>query len=315
MKRFWLLLLVGGIVWASVYIHGALRQRTDAPDYTYERVSFGQESLSVWIDAAAEVRPRNRLQVRPPLGGRVEEVLVVEGEQVVQGQILAWISSTERAVLLDAARAQGVETLEHWMDIYRPTALVAPLDGTIIARRAEPGQTLTPADAPLVISDRLIVVGRVDETDIGSINVGQAARITLDAYPDVAIEGRVTHIGFEAQTVDNVIIYEVDVEIEEVPEVMRSGMTATVAFLVIETGEVLTLPADAVDERDAIPQVWLAAAPTAQPEPQPVTTGARSAGRIEIVAGLDGSEPVVRRVFELPATEDARGAPFLPRRR
>jgi macrolide-specific efflux system membrane fusion protein len=51
--------------------------------------------------------PQNRLEIKPPIAGRAEEVLVNEGELVKAGQIIAWMSSTDRAALLDAARAQG----------------------------------------------------------------------------------------------------------------------------------------------------------------------------------------------------------------
>ncbi len=281
----------------------------------YEPVSIAQERLTLWIEATGEVRPRNRLQIRPPLGGRVEEMLVVEGQQVEQGEVLAWISSTERAVLLDAARAQGAERLQQWMDIYKPTALVAPLNGTVIARRAEPGQTLSANDVPIVLSDRLIVFGRVDETDIGLIRHDQIAKITLDAYPEVEISGYVAHIAYEARTIDNVIVYEVEIEIDHIPEVMRSGMTTTIDFLVKETEEVLTVPADAVYETAGTPHVLIKTAPDLAPVPRDVTIGQRAGGRIEIVSGLDGTEQIVRRVFLLPKMKDERGAPFLPRRR
>ena len=305
---------IGGIALIAYFIRAGQEERASSVN-RFEPVTLAHESLAWWVEATGEVRPRNRLQVRPPLGGRVEEMLVEEGEQVVQGQVLAWISSTERAVLLDAARAQGAERLEQWMDVYRPTALVAPLDGTVIARRAEPGQTLTATDVPIVLSDRLIVVGRVDETDIGSVHPGRKARITLDAYPDISLHGMVAHLAYEAQTVDNVITYEVNIELDEIPAMLRSGMTATVEILVEETEKVLTLPVDAVEEDDGQSYVLVAPNGTARPQRRPVETGLRARGRIEIRSGLDGEEPVVRRVFALPDAEDERGAPFLPRRR
>ena len=61
------------------------------------------------ISTTGSVLPRNRLEVKPPVSGRIEEILVKEGDQVKAGQILVWMSSTERAALLDAA-ANGVAT-------------------------------------------------------------------------------------------------------------------------------------------------------------------------------------------------------------
>lgn len=304
-----LVLAAAAVLWRRA--GPAPAERTDR----FEPAPFARQRLDRWIEATGVVRPRNRLEVRPPLGGRVEEVLVVEGDTVVQGQILAWISSTERAILLDAARAQGAERLEQWMEVYRPTALVAPLEGTVIARRAEPGQTLGPGHAPIVLSDRLVVIGRIDETDIGRVRAGQSARVGLDAYPDVRVEGSVAHIAHEAVTVDNVIIYEVQVELEEIPDVMRSGMTATVHFLAEHSDEALTLPADAVEHRNGEPHVWVMPRGASRPVPRPVVLGLSADGRVEIRSGLEGTEEVVRRVFVLAPPEETRGSPFLPRRR
>src|SRR6185436_13241208 len=101
------------------------------------------------------------------------------GDWVKKGQILAWLSSSERAALLDAARARGPEEVKKWEELYKPTPMLAPIAGTLIARNFEPGQGVNASDGVLVLSDRLIVRANVDETDIAQLRVGQAARLTL----------------------------------------------------------------------------------------------------------------------------------------
>jgi macrolide-specific efflux system membrane fusion protein len=174
-----------------------------------------------------------------------------------KGEIIARMSSTERAALLDAARAKGVEVMRKWEDAYKATPLMAPLDGTIIARNTEPGQTITAQDAVIVLSDKLIVNGQVDETDVGRVKAGQAVRIKLDAYPDVRVEGRVKRIAYDARTVNNVTIYEVEIEPDKVPDCMKSGMTATVTFQVAVVEDALTLPVDAVVKANGKSAVWV----------------------------------------------------------
>src|SRR3972149_796791 len=149
--------------------------------------------IDITVLATGVVQPANRVETKPPIPGRVEEVLVREGKLVRRGQILAWMSSSERAALIDAARAKGPEELQRWQELYRRTPIIAPIDGTIILRKAEPGQTFQSQDAVLVMSDRLIVRAQVDETDIGKVKLRQPARVTLDAYSDQPIDGVVDH--------------------------------------------------------------------------------------------------------------------------
>jgi membrane fusion protein, macrolide-specific efflux system len=211
-------------------------------------VKVEKGDLEVTVTATGTIKPYNRVEVKPPIGGRVEEVLVEEGEKVDKGQTLAWMSSTERAALLDAARAQGEETFKRWEDSYKAAPILAPLDGMIIVRSVEPGQTVTTADPIVVISDRLIVQALVDETDLSLINLGQKTEIRLDAYPNQVFPGTVDHITYESQLVNNVNVYAIDILPGKIPPAFRSGMTANVTFIVAERKGVWLLPSEAVAE-------------------------------------------------------------------
>ncbi len=204
--------------------------------------------LEVKVTATGTVKPYNRVEIKPPIPGRVEEVLVQEGDEVKKGQILAQMSSTERAALLDAARARGAETMKRWEEAYKMAPLLAPLDGTIIVRAVEPGQTVTTADPVVVLSDRLIVEALVDETDLALIALGQKAGIQLDAYPKETFWGKVDHIMYESKLTNNVNVYAVDILPEKIPPAFRSGMTANVTFIVKERKEVLLAPSEAIVE-------------------------------------------------------------------
>ncbi len=191
-----------------------------------QEVSLTRGDIENFITATGTVQPQNRLEIKPPVNGRVEEILVNEGDHVKKGQVIAWMSSTERAALLDAARSKGEETLQYWEELYKPTSLVAPIDGDIIVRAVEPGQTVTSGDPVLVLSNRLIVKAQIDETDIGKVQIGQKASVSLDAYPREKIKAAVNHISYESKLINNVTIYEADILPREVPLIFRSGMTA-----------------------------------------------------------------------------------------
>ena len=211
-------------------------------------VKVHQGDLEVQVTATGTVKPYNRVEIKSPIPGRVEEVLVQEGDEVKKGQVLAQMSSTDRAALLDAARAQGAETMKRWEEAYKMAPLLAPLDGTIIVRAVEQGQSVTTADPVVVLSDRLIVEALVDETDLALISLGQKTAIQLDAYPKETFWGKVDHIMYESKLTNNVNVYAVDILPEQVPPAFRSGMTANVTFIVKEKKGVLLVPAEAVVE-------------------------------------------------------------------
>ncbi|MFL6624568.1 MAG: efflux RND transporter periplasmic adaptor subunit [Sulfurifustis sp.] len=281
--------------------------RTPAP--TYRALSVTRGDIDTTVVATGIVQPSNRLEVKPPIAGRVEEVIVREGQRVRRGQVLVWMSSSERAALIDAARAKGPEELKRWEDLYRPTPVIAPIDGTVILRNAEPGQTFQIQDAMLVLSDRLIVHAQVDETDIAQVKRREPARITLDAYPDRPVAGRVAEIAFEAKTVNNVTTYEVDVEPIKVPDFMRSGMTANIAFVVASRHDVLLLPAEAVRMRQGQAQVLVPAGdPKEKPSERDVQLGISDGRRTEVLAGLDEGDKVLVPQLLKPGARAASGS-------
>jgi macrolide-specific efflux system membrane fusion protein len=307
-KWFWIVVACVGAAGAWWYLRH--RPAEQAPALQEVRVERG--TLRRTVLATGVVEPQNRVEIKPPIAGRIEDVLVREGETVRKGQILAWMSSSERAALLDAARAKGEAELAHWEELYRAAPLLAPLDGTIIARKVEPGQTVTAADAVLVLADRLIVQAQVDETDIGLVQLGQRAEIDVDAYTGKTVPARVDHIAYEATTVNNVTIYEVDVLPDQVPEFMRSGMTANVTLLVALRENVLVLPSEAVRRENGGATVQMAGPGGGPAAAVPVTCGLEDGKKIEIVSGVSEGDTVLVRAFSLPPAAQKLTNPFAP---
>lgn len=307
---------VVAVVAAAVAVGAYAAWRTSSkPAVAYRTLTVKRGNIDITILATGVVQPANRLEIKPPIPGRVEDVLVREGKFVRRGEILAWMSSTERAALIDAARAKGPEELRRWQELYRPTPIIAPINGTIISRNAEPGQTFQSQDAVLVMSDHLIVRGQVDETDIAKVWLRQVARITLDAYSDRPIEGVVDHIAFEAKNVNNVITYEVDVAPARVPPFMRSGMTANVSFAIDSRRNVLLVPAEAIQTRDGRTRVTVApTSPDDKPSERDITIGIGDGRRVEVLAGVTEGERVLAPQT-LKSGQSSGSSPFIPGRR
>ncbi|HOO78741.1 MAG TPA: efflux RND transporter periplasmic adaptor subunit [bacterium] len=277
-----------------------------------------REDLQMKISVTGIVEPQNRLEIKPTIGGRIEEVLVREGQEVKRGDRLALMSSTDRATLLDAAQLNGPEKVAYWEEVYKPSPLLAPIDGTVIVRGVEPGQTVTTSSVVLVLSDRLIVKAEVDETDIGMVKLGQDAFITLDAYPEQSIPATVDHIAYESTVVSNVTIYKVDILPRRTPATFRSGMSAEVSIVTAVAADALTVPSDAVQTGRRGSKYVLVPGPEGEPQRREVETGIEADGRIQILSGLEPDQEVVAvsREYRLSSGNAANGgSPFLPNRR
>ncbi len=280
----------------------------------YREIAVGRNSIHEVVQATGEVRPQNRLEIKPPVAGRIEQMLVDEGDEVKQGQVVAWMSSSERASLLDAARATSKEELAYWQDVYKPTPLLAPIDGTVIVRAFEPGQTVASSDAILVIANNLIVAAQLDETDIGQIRVGQTATVNLDAYAEVLFTGRVDKIAYDSKLVNNVTIYEVEVLPLNLPSFVRSGMTANLSFAVNEKNNVLTLPIDAIQKTNGVSAVLVPDPENAgNRELRQIQTGVTDGKFVEIRSGLHEGDLVLEARLRMPSEKAAQKRnPLMP---
>jgi macrolide-specific efflux system membrane fusion protein len=283
----------------------------------YREVAVTRGDLEVTILATGVVQPRNRLEIKPPIPGRVEQVLAREGQIVAKGEILAWMSSSERAAVLDAARAKGPEEVKRWEELYRATPILAPINGTVILRNVEPGQSFTSNEAVFVMSDRLIVVAQVDETDIAQVRLKQPARLILDAYPEQIFAGQVEQIAYDAKAVNNVTTYAVDVLPAKNPAFMRSGMTANVSFRIATRENVLLVPSDAIRSQDGRSIVLRpAATPGDKPVEQEIEAGLSDGKRTEVAAGVVEGEALLAPRLKLTARNGKTGTnPFLPGRK
>ncbi len=257
------------------------------------KVTVTEGPIQESIEATGSVLPLNRVEIKPPISGRIEKLLADEGDRVQSGQVLAWMSSSDRAAILDAARAQGPEVYKHWEDDYKATPILAPLSGAMILKNVVVGQTVEAGTVLYAMSDSLIVIAQVDESDIGHIKKGMNAKITLDAYPDKPIKGAVSDILYEGKNVSNVITYGVKVRPINAPPFLRSQMTANVSFIMRSKENAVLLSASAVREVQGGGKQVSVPGPDGKPVQKEVTTGIESGDKIEILSGLRPGDEVL----------------------
>ena len=139
------------------------------------------------------------------------------------------------------------------------TTLLAPIAGTVTNLVVEQGEIVTSgrsafAQTPplMTIEDltQMIVRVGVNEVDMGQMSVGQRAEISVDAYPNKKFEGEVRRIAPSGQTVDNIVRFEVEVQLVGSPKELLPGMTANVDIFVVDRQDVLQAPLEAVGKTD-----------------------------------------------------------------
>lgn len=128
------------------------------------------------------------------------------------------------------------------------TEIRSPIDGIVLSRLVEPGQTVTAGfQTPILFKvtadlGRMRVHAQVDESDVGKVAAEQRARFTVDAWPEKVFEARVEAVRNEPMEDQTVIAYETLLAVENPEGLLRPGMTATVTIVVDERKDALLVP-------------------------------------------------------------------------
>ena len=255
---------------AAAYFWSA-REAGQAPAYRYAKVERGP--LTATVAASGTLNPVVSVQVGTQVSGQVKELFVDFNSSVKAGQLIARIdpetfqyrvrqseadleaarSALARAqAQFDLARAdvnngeavvaqRRASLASARVDLGR-TEIRAPVDGVVIKRSVDVGQTV----AASLQAPELFVIARdlrdmqvetsIDEADVGRIRNGQRASFTVDAFAGRSFNGEVRQVRKSAQTVQNVVTYTVLVSAANPDGLLMPGMTANVR-IVTETRE------------------------------------------------------------------------------
>ena len=130
----------------------------------------------------------------------------------------------------------------------RYTKIVSPVDGIVVSRNVDVGQTVAASfQTPTLFTiaqdlTKMQIDTSVDEADIGKIKVGQDVEFTVEAYPDITFKGRVWQIRNAPITVQNVVTYDVVINVDNPELKLKPGMTANVSIIVSIKKDVLKIP-------------------------------------------------------------------------
>jgi len=142
---------------------------------------------------------------------------------------------------------------------FRGSNIVAPMDGVVLTKDVEIGESITSGvssfNAGTVLftvadTSRMIVKAGVNEVDIGKIRVGQPVRVTLDAYPKVRFDGKIDRIAPAVRVDEKVRVFDVEIRLDAQGRELRSGMTANIEVIGEKKSKVLSVPVESVFKRD-----------------------------------------------------------------
>lgn len=197
---------------------------------------------------------------------------------------------------------QKQATLEQaQLDLDR-TVVRAPIDGVIIKRDINPGQTVAVSlEAKTLFQiagdlHAMEVHGKIDEADVGQLQTGQTAQFTVDAYPDRTFGGQVLQIRKSPEVVQNVVTYTTIISAPNPELLLLPGMTAQLRIMVKDSGDVLKIPGQALRFRPV---------DAAGPDNKGQVATSKGSATVWVVDGDGRPEPVA---IKLGASDDSGAA-------
>jgi HlyD family secretion protein len=219
--------------------------------------------------------------------------------------------SKAQAIVLKAKIAQSAATVEQDQANLKQleeqlsyTDIVSPIDGIVLSRDVEMGDAVSSilvlgSSATLVMTlgdtSEVYVKGKVDESDIGKVYLGQRARIKVESFKDKTFEGKVTKISPMGVEKDNVTTFEVRVSIQNPGGELKAEMTANAEIILDEHKNVLQIPEGAlIYDKDKKASVEI-------PDPHgkdgkkklAVNIGISNGAKTEVLSGLKEGDQVV----------------------
>ncbi|PLP60437.1 efflux RND transporter periplasmic adaptor subunit [Mesorhizobium loti] len=165
--------------------------------------------------------------------------------QAARDRAKAALDSAEASLAIANADLKAQQT-----DLAKST-IYAPIDGIVLTRSVDPGQTVASSlQAPVlfvIAADlkKMEVQAAIDEADIGTVQPGQNARFTVDAFPERPFNAQIREIAYASVTTDGVVTYKARLEVDNGELLLRPGMTATVSVVTKQAKGALTVPSSA----------------------------------------------------------------------
>lgn len=180
--------------------------------------------------------------VRELSGNKVPSPYDIDAAEAALARARADETSAKAAVAQAQATLKGTET-----DLEK-SVIRSPMNGVVLARSVEPGQTVAASmTAPVLFTlaedlAQMELNVDVDEADVGQVQEGQEATFVVDAYPDRRFKAQITRVCYGSDTTDGVVTYETLLKLDNKDLSLRPGMTATADIIVKSLKNVVLIP-------------------------------------------------------------------------
>ena len=181
-------------------------------------------------------------EVRELSGGKVPSQYEFEAQEAAVARARAGVASSKAEV----SQAQG--TLDMSKSDLEKAVIRSPVDGVVLTRAIEPGQTVAATfESPVLFKlaeslAKLELQVDVDEADVGRVSAGQEATFTVDAYPDKRFPAAIMQVRYGSKTTEGVVTYTTVLKVSNDDLSLRPGMTATAVIATRKAENALLVP-------------------------------------------------------------------------
>ena len=324
----WLIILatiIGGIFW---YI------KSREPKTTYTTADVEKGTLAQTVSVTGKINPNEQIDLTFKTTGILKSISVDVGDTVKKGQILAVIDtgsllsqlrqaeaqvkyqeeilddiedkddedddaySSEQKRAQEAQVTQAQEGVNAIKDQLRDIRMISPIDGIVIRRTADPGETVVLSlNSPVITiaqKEDLLIQANVPESDIVKIQIGQKAEVTFDAFPVEEIFGAtISQIDPASTVIQDVVYYRIKLKLDNLDPRLKAGMSANIDVHTNQKDNVLMVPQRAIKTEGNKKFVDVLQIDNTTKKVFVETGLEGDEGMVEITSGLKGGEKVV----------------------
>jgi HlyD family secretion protein len=189
----------------------------------------------------AQIKLDRLKEVWQTSGGKVPSKTDIDAAEAALQRALASVATANAQV------SQAQATLEENQTNMSKLVIKSPVNGIVLSRAIEPGQTVAASfQSPVLFTlaedlSRMELYVDVDEADVGQVKEGQEATFTVYGYPDKTFKAHITQVRYGAKTVSGVVTYETVLSVDNSELLLRPGMTATAEIMINKLENVMRI--------------------------------------------------------------------------
>jgi HlyD family secretion protein len=201
-----------------------------------------QTAKARYDQGVAQLNQAKLSQQSSASSGVAQSQAQVQQSQAQVQQSQAQVAAAEAQVQQTAAALQLAQVnLAH-------TTITSPIDGVVVSRDVNVGQTVAASlSAPTLFTiandlTKMQVIANIDQADIGLVENAKSVKFTVDAFPGKDFDGKIEQMRLNPQNVQNVVTYNVVIDVDNPEQKLKPGMTTNLTFTIDERNNVLKVP-------------------------------------------------------------------------